>query len=62
MRGGQSTTEYLLILAAFASMVGALGLLWRVASGGTLLSLATAAASHAAPDGWLGALKDVAGF
>ena len=62
MRGGQSTTEYLLILVAFASMVGALGLLWRAASGGTLLSLATAAASHAASDGWLGALKDAAGF
>ena len=43
-------------------MVGALGLLWRAASGGMLLSLATAAASHAAPDGWLGALKDAAGF
>ena len=43
-------------------MVGALGLLWRAASGGTLLSLATAAASHAALDGWLGALKDAAGF
>ena len=52
MRGGQSTTEYLLILAAFASMVGALGLLWRAASGGTLLSLATVAASHAAPEGF----------
>lgn len=61
-RRGQSTVEYMVLLAAFVSMMGVLGLLWHAASDGLLLSLATAVASHSAEGDWLGALKDAAGF
>lgn len=61
-RSGQSTLEYLLLLAAFVAMVGALALLWRAARDGTLLSLATAAASHGSGGGAVALLKDVLAF
>ena len=59
---GQSTLEYLLVLSAFAAMVGVLGLLWHAASDGALVGLAAASASHGSGQGAIGQLKDVAFF
>lgn len=61
-RSGQSTLEYLLVLVAFAVMLGALGLVWHAARDGRLLALATGAASHGAGQGTVALLKDVAAF
>ena len=60
---GQSTTEYALVFAAFLAMVGALGLLWHAASGGTLLEIAIRAASHSFSDGsGVGSWQDILMF
>lgn len=61
-RRGQSTLEFMLILAAFVSMAGVLGLMWHAASDGTLLALASEAASHGLDGGIVRALKDAVGF
>lgn len=52
----------MLIFAAFVSMVGVLGLMWHAASDGTLLALASEAASHGLDGGIVRALKDAVGF
>lgn len=57
--GGQSTVEYLLVLAAFVSAIGALGLLWHAGRDGVLVNLATASASHGFGQGSVSLLKDV---
>ena len=44
---GQATLEYLLVGLVLIVVVGALGALWRYASGGDLGTLANLAASHA---------------
>ena len=56
---GQSTVEYLLVLAAFVSAVGALGLLWHAGRDGVLVNLATTSASHGFEQGGVSLLKDV---
>ena len=48
---GQSTVEYLLVLAAFVAAIGALGLLWHAGRDGVLVGLATASASHGTGQG-----------
>lgn len=59
---GQSTLEYALVLVAFLSMVAALGLVWHAARDGTLVRLATDAASHGAPADTVSWLQDLMGF
>lgn len=59
---GQSTLEYLVVLAAFMAVVSALALMWRMAADGRLVSLAVDAASHGAGGGAVSLLKDVAVF
>lgn len=59
---GQSTVEYLVVLGAFVAMLAALALLWRSGRDGTLVGLATGAASHGAEQGSVGMLKDVTGY
>ena len=61
-RLGQSTVEYLVILAALVSAVIALGLLWHAGRDGALVGLATASASHGAGQGTVALLKDVLGY
>ena len=59
---GQSTLEYALLLMAFVAMVAALAALWHVARDGSLLRLATSAASHTTSEGVVAALKDLGAF
>ena len=59
---GQSTVEYLLVLVAFVSAVGALGLLWHAGRDGVLVGLATQSASHGVDQGGVSLLKDVLGY
>lgn len=59
---GQSTVEYLLVLAAFVSAVVALGLLWHAGRGGALVALATGSASHGVGQGPVGLLGDVLAY
>lgn len=59
---GQSTLEYALVLVAFLSMVAALGLAWHAARDGTLVRMATNAATHQASGGTLAWLQDLLGF
>lgn len=59
---GQSTLEYALVLVAFLSMVAALGLAWHAARDGTLVRMATDAATHQASGGTLAWLQDLLGF
>lgn len=59
---GQSTVEYLLVLVAFVSVIGALGLLWHAGRDGVLVGLATQSASHGVDQGGVSLLKDVLGY
>lgn len=59
---GQSTVEYLLLLTAFAAMIGAFGLMWHAARDGVLVSHATDAASHSLGGDITKALKDIVEF
>ena len=56
---GQSTLEYMLMLAAFLAMIVALGLIWHAARDGRLLGLALEVASHGSGRGGLTLLQDV---
>ncbi len=47
---------------AFVAMVAALAALWHVARDGSLLRLATSAASHTTSEGVVAALKDLGAF
>lgn len=60
--GGQSTVEYLLVLAAFLSMMLAIGALWQVARSGRLVELAAEASSHGGQQGLSDQLKDIVMF
>lgn len=59
---GQSTVEFLLIAAAFSGLCLGLAAMWRAASSGKLLELATAAASHSFGVGIVAALKDIVAY
>lgn len=59
---GQSTLEYLLVLCAFVTAVGALGLMWHAARDGVLLDKAAAAAPHGMEGGVVSVLKDAVEF
>jgi hypothetical protein len=50
-RTGQSTVEYALVLLAFLGMLVCLGLLWHEARDGSLVRLASEAASHGLDEG-----------
>lgn len=60
--GGQSTTEFLLVAMALASLAAGLAAMWRAAESGRLLSLAFDAASHSTESGIVSLLKDLAGY
>ena len=60
---GQSTVEFVLVLAVFLAAFLAVAALWHKASQGALLERALDAASHSFGDGnWLAALADVLSF
>lgn len=59
---GQSTVEYLLILAAFVAAISALGLLWHAGRDGVLVGLATSSASHGLEQGTAAMLKDILAY
>ena len=60
---GQSTVEYAVVLAAFLSMLLALGALWHMTKSGLVLDMARDASSHNADGGLdLGLLQDVLAY
>lgn len=59
---GQSTLEYALVLMAFLGMLAALAAVWHAARDGSLVRLATSAASHSTEEGLVAALKDLGAF
>lgn len=59
---GQSTVEYLIVFSAFMAMVVVVGALWHVGRDGTLVRLATQAASHGSGNGMIAQIKDVLVF
>ena len=60
--GGQSTVEYLLVLAAFLAIVLAMGSLWHASQDGRLAELARAASSHGTGEGVVGMAQDLLAY
>ncbi len=56
---GQSSVEYAVIMAAFLSLVFALGSMWHALDGGILVSHALGSASHHLTGVFSGVLADV---